>query len=285
MRSYRSAEALLVFSVALWGFNYTAQRYGLTHGFSPLVFASLRLILAAVGCLLLVRLAGGRYSLTRRDLVIVSVTGVVGQGLLQVALSYANRFVGASTIAIVFGLLPVCMAVVATVLRIERLALRHWLGVAVSAGGVTLIAVAGGGQISDDLKGIGLALLGVLFFSFYAVILFVFGRRYAPTVLNAVSVGAAALFVTAIAGGQFASQSWSTPGVLSWTAIAYAGFVSLTIGNAIFFYAQKRVGPGRIGALQRFVDHVLAHDRVWVARGGDIARHWRENFPPGALSG
>ena len=33
--------------------------------------------------------------------------------------------------------------------------------------------------------------------------------------------------------------------------------------------------PGRFAALRRFVDHVLAHDRVWLCRGIDIARHWR----------
>ncbi|MFQ5567606.1 MAG: allantoinase PuuE [Paracoccaceae bacterium] len=37
--------------------------------------------------------------------------------------------------------------------------------------------------------------------------------------------------------------------------------------------------PGRIAGLRRFLDHVAAHDRVWVARRVDIARHWREHFP------
>jgi putative urate catabolism protein len=38
--------------------------------------------------------------------------------------------------------------------------------------------------------------------------------------------------------------------------------------------------PGRIVALQRFLDHVAKHERVWVARRIDIARHWREKHPP-----
>ena len=37
--------------------------------------------------------------------------------------------------------------------------------------------------------------------------------------------------------------------------------------------------PGRMRALQRFLDHVQAHDRVWVARRLDIARHWRSAHP------
>jgi putative urate catabolism protein len=41
--------------------------------------------------------------------------------------------------------------------------------------------------------------------------------------------------------------------------------------------------PGRTAGLARFLDHVAAHDRVWVATRADIARHWRTHFPPGEL--
>jgi len=37
--------------------------------------------------------------------------------------------------------------------------------------------------------------------------------------------------------------------------------------------------PGRIGALQRFLDHIESHDRVWVCRRIDIARHWKGTHP------
>ncbi len=37
--------------------------------------------------------------------------------------------------------------------------------------------------------------------------------------------------------------------------------------------------PGRLKALERFIDHVLSHDDVWLCRRVDIARHWRERHP------
>ena len=37
--------------------------------------------------------------------------------------------------------------------------------------------------------------------------------------------------------------------------------------------------PGRIVALQRFLDHVQKHDRVWICRRIDIARHWKQTYP------
>jgi putative urate catabolism protein len=37
--------------------------------------------------------------------------------------------------------------------------------------------------------------------------------------------------------------------------------------------------PGRIVALQRFLDHLAKHDRVWVCRRIDVARHWKAVHP------
>jgi peptidoglycan/xylan/chitin deacetylase (PgdA/CDA1 family) len=37
--------------------------------------------------------------------------------------------------------------------------------------------------------------------------------------------------------------------------------------------------PGRLRALQRFLDHVQSHDRVWITRRIDIARHWKTTHP------
>ena len=42
--------------------------------------------------------------------------------------------------------------------------------------------------------------------------------------------------------------------------------------------------PGRFLALQRFLDHVQKHEKVWVCRRVDIARHWLATHPFADLS-
>jgi putative urate catabolism protein len=37
--------------------------------------------------------------------------------------------------------------------------------------------------------------------------------------------------------------------------------------------------PGRTAAVERFVDYVLAHEKVWVPRRIEIARHWQAHHP------
>ncbi|MEY4645145.1 MAG: hypothetical protein RLZZ596_1976 [Pseudomonadota bacterium] len=37
--------------------------------------------------------------------------------------------------------------------------------------------------------------------------------------------------------------------------------------------------PGRLRALQRFLDYVQSHDKVWITRRIDIAKHWLSQHP------
>ncbi|WKB54551.1 allantoinase PuuE [Eleftheria terrae] len=37
--------------------------------------------------------------------------------------------------------------------------------------------------------------------------------------------------------------------------------------------------PGRFKALLKFLDHIESHDRVWITRRIDIARHWQQVHP------
>ena len=38
--------------------------------------------------------------------------------------------------------------------------------------------------------------------------------------------------------------------------------------------------PGRAAALARFLDYVAGHEKAWVPRRIDIARHWHQHHKP-----
>lgn len=49
---------------------------------------------------------------------------------------------------------------------------------------------------------------------------------------------------------------------------------------SIGLHARLVGRPGRIAALARFLDHVAAHERVWIPRRIDLARHWHAHHKP-----
>jgi len=48
---------------------------------------------------------------------------------------------------------------------------------------------------------------------------------------------------------------------------------------SIGLHARLCGRPGRIASLERFLDYVCGHDRVWICRRIDIARHWIATHP------
>ena len=48
---------------------------------------------------------------------------------------------------------------------------------------------------------------------------------------------------------------------------------------SIGMHARLLGRPGRMRALQRFLDHVQSHERVWIARRIEVARHWMHVHP------
>ena len=62
------SESLLLGTVLLWSFNFTAVRYGVTHGFEPLVYVALRWSIAGVALTAIVLLRGQSLRLRRREL-------------------------------------------------------------------------------------------------------------------------------------------------------------------------------------------------------------------------
>lgn len=48
---------------------------------------------------------------------------------------------------------------------------------------------------------------------------------------------------------------------------------------SIGLHARLVGRPARIAALERFLDYVLEHERIWICRRIDIARHWIASHP------
>jgi drug/metabolite transporter (DMT)-like permease len=136
------AEVLLLGTVLLWSFNFTAVRYGVTHGVQPLVYVSLRWLIAGIVLGAIVRVRGRPLWFGRRDFLVVASASVVGVVVNQVAFSYSLHLAAASTVALVFGTLPIFVSLLSHLAGHERLQRRHWLAVGVSFVGVALVAAA-----------------------------------------------------------------------------------------------------------------------------------------------
>jgi drug/metabolite transporter (DMT)-like permease len=254
-----NADLMLLATVCLWALNFTVSKYILTHGFHPLAYSSIRYACAGVVFAAITLAWEGSLRMARRDLPIVVFCTAVLFGN-QLSFVYALRFTTATTVALIFGTLPIFTALFARGSGVEHLPLRFWIAAGLSFAGVALVALGSGGNVSSNLKGDVLALFGSATWAAYSVAIGPLMRRYSPFRLSAVFLLAATVALFVAGSRQLADQSFHF-GALVWIGFAFAVLGPLVITNLLWFTAIDRVGPSRAALfanLQPFLAALVA---------------------------
>jgi drug/metabolite transporter (DMT)-like permease len=255
------ADVLLLATVLFWSFNFTVVKYALTHGWQPLSYSSVRF---AIGAAIF---SGFTYArehtlrVGRADVGLLVAAAALGIWLNQVSFSYSVRLTTASTVALVFGTLPIFVALISFAFRLERLRLRHWVATIISFAGVGLVAGGASTGLSGDLGGVLLGIAASATWAAYSVAMGPLMRRYSPYRISAFVLLVGSVPLLATAARQLVDQDWAALGGLAWAAFVYSLFFSLVFTNIMWFTAIDRVGAARSSLyanLQPFLGAVFA---------------------------
>jgi drug/metabolite transporter (DMT)-like permease len=254
-----TADLMLLATVSLWALNFTVSKYILDEGLHPLAYSSVRYACAALIFATITLAWEGTLRIGRGDLPLIAGCTVV-LFANQLSFVYALDFTTASTVALLFGTLPIFTALIARGSGVERHSLAFWIAAGLSFAGVALVALGSGGNLSADLKGDGLAVLGAATWAAYSVAISPLMRRYSPFRLSAVFLLAVTVALFAAGSGQLARQSFDFGGLV-WLGFAFAVLGPLVLTNLLWFTAIDRVGPSRASLfanLQPFLAAIVA---------------------------
>jgi drug/metabolite transporter (DMT)-like permease len=262
MRRPSAVDLMLAATIVIWAFNITVTKYVLTHGFRPLAYGSIRygaaaLLAAGVAFALEGSLSVGG----RRSLFLITVASLF---LLvnQFSFVYALKLGSATTVALILGTTPIFAAIVSSLVGLERLSGRFWIATAIGFGGVALVALGSGGNLSSDLGGDLLAILLSLSWACYSVTIAPLMRRYSPYRISAVVLLVMCVPFLAASSPQIAEQDYASLGWLVWACLAFAIVGPLALTNVLWFTVIGRVGPSRatlFANIQPFVAAVFAY--------------------------
>src|SRR3989440_5866581 len=250
---------MLLATVSLWALNFTVSKYILEHGFHPLAYSSIRYTCAALIFAGITLAWEGSLRIARRDAVMIAF-GTTVLFVNQVSFVYALRFTTETTVALIFGTLPIFTALFARGSGVEHLPLRLWVAAGLSFAGVALVALGSGGNLSANLKGDVLALVGAATWAAYSVTIGPLMRRYSPFRLSAGFLLSVTVGLLVPGSRQLADQTFHF-GALVWIGFAFAVLGPLVITNLLWFTAIDRVGPSRASLfanLQPFLAAIVA---------------------------
>ena len=261
MRRPEIADLMLFATVVIWSLNFTVTKYVLNHGFKPLAYSGVRFTAAAVLFVGVIWVREHSFRLRRRDIPFIVGAAVVGIFLNQVTFVYATKLTTATTVALIFGTLPIMTALFAAAGRIERLHSRFWIAAAVSFAGVCLVALGAKGGIGGNLWGYLLALVGAATWSAYSVAIAPLMTRYTASRISAYALSIGAVLLLIAGAPQVASQDYSALPTIVLVAYVFAVLGPLFLTNLLWFNSIERVGPSRASLyanLQPFLGAIFA---------------------------
>src|SRR2546421_3520167 len=255
------ADLMLFATVLIWSLNFTVTKYVLNHGFKPLAYGGIRFSAAAVLFIGITWVRERSFRLQRRDIPFIFGAAVVGIFLNQITFVYATKLTTATTVALIFGTLPIMTALFAAAGGIEKLHGRFWLAASISFAGVCLVALGAKGGISGDLWGYLLALIGAATWAAYSVAIAPLMTRYTASRISAYALTIGAIPVLAIGSPQVAGTDYGHLPTLVWVAFVFAVLGPLFVTNLLWFNAIDRVGPSKASMyanLQPFFGAIFA---------------------------
>ena len=223
--------ALIV--MVIWGFNFAVAKFGLRE-FSPMFLMCLRFVGVAVVLLPFVRVPWGQM----KEIFILSVL----LGSLHFPLMFTGLTgVDAATASIAIQLQVPFSSILAAILYRDKLGWKRGLGMAISFGGV--IVIAGEPRALDNTFYLGLVIVAALVFSIVNIQIKRIGDINGFTLNGWMAVMAAPQLLVAtlvMESGQWEqlrSATW-----LGWSSIAYMA-VMVTIVSYLMWYPLVRKYP------------------------------------------
>jgi drug/metabolite transporter (DMT)-like permease len=229
----------------IWGINSIAVKDALGR-FLPLQFNVIRLGLAAVLLLLVMRVSGKWEVPSRRDWPMVVFAGFLGNTLYQFMFIKGIAMSSATNTSFVLATMPATTSVLSHLMGRQRMTARMWSGVLLTMAGVAGIVLGGGrlaglkaGTLAGDLTTLG-GTAGWCLSTIYASDM---TKRMSPTAYTAWTMVSGAVLLAPLSIGEMASAPWSSIPARSWGELVFSASLALVFSYILWNKGVMESGP------------------------------------------
>ena len=253
-------EAQLFAVVLMWGLNFVVMKLILSV-MHPHVMNVFRVLAAGsvLGVLFFLeqRRKGERFfePLRRWPFEIIRI-GIVGWAAYQIAFSIGLNNTTAGSAAIIVASVPLWTALLAYLMRLERLNLFVWVGLIISIFGTGIVVLSGEQEIalgSEFLFGNLIMILAASLWGSYTVLTKTLIDRVSPLGLTVLALLISVPVMLVVSIPYWDTVDWSQVNWVIWIALGFSG--SLSTGIAIVFWnsAVKQLGASHTAVYNNVV--------------------------------
>ena len=297
--------------VVVWAGNFIAAKIGLLY-LPPLAMASFRVVLAGVVMIpvyfFCLRLGAFAEAAERRcrglrapDFWAFVYLGFFGVAVNQMCFTIGLHFTSVSHSAVIVGLSPIYILVLAVLFRLEQATGHKVVGMLIALAGVAVLASENGMSVhSASIEGDAITMAGSLGFAMYGVLGKRVTAKYDTLTMTAFTHFAGALIVLPLAIREaralYASGHWEQP-LRVWVALLYMAVFSSALAYVFYFWLLRYLEASQLGAFT-YLMPVLASilGILWLGEKGSWTQvlggvmalggvYWIESGRPAVVKG
>jgi len=247
----------------VWGSTYLAIKIGVT-GIAPLFFTALRFLIAGTLMLGFAIVRGYKFPTLAREVVQHGIVGLLllfgGTGFVGLA----SRYISSGSSSLIVASSPLLMALfqMAVYPEMRKTDWRIWLGLVIGFGGVGLLIVSGGGEMSLDPRGVALVLAAVTLWCVGTI----YSRTVKPQCHVVVQIGLQMLIagigimIASFLSGENHTLQVSTSSLL---ALFYLVFFGSILAYSAFIYIIQQWPLSR-ASTYAYINPVIAVLLGWL---------------------
>jgi O-acetylserine/cysteine efflux transporter len=264
-RRFGKVELVMLSILLIWGLNTPALKIGLMY-LPPLVFNALRLTLGAMLSLVALALSKTYRPMPLPDLKILATISVLGFFLNQVFVMFGLVHTTAGNASLLFATLPVEVAIINRILKIEPISRRMALGIVVGLLGVFLIVWGSDKELSlsgPHLAGGAMLLVGQFCYAFYTVFFNRLTNNYSLYQVIALVLTISAALFWVIAWPDFVQVEWENISAAAWYSVLFSAVLALSFANLVWIWAVGKLGPTK-ASLYQYLCPIVSIAFAWV---------------------
>lgn len=214
----------ILFAMFFWGFSFVWIKQLLINGFPVFTIVFIRLVLASAVFVTLLKLQKKLQRIERSDYKHFLLLAFFEPFLYFIGEDFGLKYVDASFAAVIIALIPIVISITMYFYDKQPIRWEFVVGALVSMGGVFMLTMSPGGQMSFNLKGTMLLSLAVLAASGYSVQLTRLLKKYSPATVttwqNFIAIPFYLPFILIFDIHQWPSLNWNANTISSLVCLA-----------------------------------------------------------------
>jgi drug/metabolite transporter (DMT)-like permease len=235
----------LTYVAVCWGLNIVLIKSAIAS-IDPLAFTALRFLAMTPLAFVLVRAAGERVRIRRRDLLLLIACAACGYGFYQYLwiIGLANTSAFASSL--LGATAPIFTLAMVALLGNERVGSIRWIGAGVALFGIAVFEGAFAGRATFRIGDL-LTTLSSISFAGYNVLTARLIGRYSPIVLVAITVTMGMLMILPAGVPRLAGVPLTHLGWTVWGPFLFAVIFPIVLTWPVWNYGISQIGAARAG--------------------------------------